>query len=325
MWTLESPEIYRNMAYWNEPTQQGILDTTLAVAGAGGAGYLTTIQAAHMGVQRFAVADPEDFEAVNANRVLGAHTGTYGRNKAEVLAEEILNINPGAEVRVFDEGINPGNVGDFVRGADVVMDATELSMPELGVMLCRAARLIEAPVLNAEYVGHGAQVTSFDPRSSWTFEHHMGIEGGEEAPLDKVAGQVVATDRFLSYVPPYADLSSLTALKEGAPTPSNMIGAGMAAQMAVAELLKHVRARINEKGLKPVFAPQVRWMDAYTGESGTTSHPRLSFYTNIAHTALRNQLGRKEPAAYSATERAARGDGRVSSVEDSTELGNQTI
>lgn len=308
MRTIESPEVYRSMGFWNEETQQGLLDTHVAIGGVGGAGYLTGIELAHMGVQNFSIADPEGFDDVNSNRVLGAREDTYGRNKAEVFAEEVHNINADANVRVYKEGINADNVEHFMHDADMVLDATELSMPELGTMIAREARELEIPVLNVEYVAHGAQGTSFDPHSKWTFERVMGIKGGEKAPLDEVADQKIATDRFLSYVPKYADLNTLKALNEGAPLPSNMVGAGLAAQIAVAETVKHVRSRIGEKGLSPVFAPKVRWMDAYSGESGTTKHPRLSFYRHLAVTAFRNQIGLYEPASYSKEERAARGD-----------------
>jgi molybdopterin/thiamine biosynthesis adenylyltransferase len=308
MRSLQSPEVYRSMGFWNEATQQGLLDTHVAVGGVGGAGYLTGIELAHMGVQNFSVADPEGFDDVNSNRVLGAREDTYGRNKAEVFAEEVHKINGDAVVRTYNEGINADNVKDFMHDADLVLDATELSMPELGTMICREARKLEIPVLNVEYVAHGAQVTSFDPRSKWTFERVMGIKGGEDAPLDEVAKQTIATDRFLSYVPKYADLSTLKALNEGSPLPSNMIGAGLAAQLAVAETLKHVRARIGEKGLAPVFAPNMRWMDVYTGESGSTKHPRLSFYRHLAVTAVRNQLNLHEEASYTPEQRAVRGD-----------------
>lgn len=308
MRSLESPEVYRSMGFWNEATQEAILDTHVAIGGVGGAGYLTGIELAHMGVQNFSIADPEGFDDVNSNRVLGAREDTYGRNKAEVFAEEVHKINEDAIVRTYTEGVNVDNVEDFMHDAHVVLDATELSMPELGTMICRQARKLEVPVLNVEYVAHGAQGTSFDPRSKWTFERVMGIKGGEQAPLDEVAEQTISTDRFLSYIPKYADLGTLKALNEGAPLPSNMIGAGLAAQIAVAETLKHIRSRVGERGIAPVFAPQVRWMDAYTGESGVTKHPRLSFYRHLAVTAFHNQLGWNEEASYSKEQRAARGD-----------------
>lgn len=308
MRTIGSPEVYRNMGFWNDATQEAILDTSVAIGGVGGAGYLIGVELAHMGVQRFAIADPEDFDDVNSNRVLGAREDTYGRNKTLVLQEEILKINAAASVRTFTDGVNIDNLEDFTRGSDIVFDATELSMPELGTMICREARRIEKPVVNVEYVAHAAQGTSFDPHSKMTFERFMGIEGGESAPLDEVAEQKIATDRFLAYIPPYADLNTLKALDEGAPLPSNMIGAGLAAQMAAAEALKHIRTRIGQRGVPPVFAPTVRWMDAYTGKSGKTTHPRLSFYRRLGVAVVRNQLKLNEEASYSKELRAARGD-----------------
>jgi hypothetical protein len=308
MRTPDSPEVYRNMGFWNNATQEGILDTSVAIGGLGGAGYLIGVELAHMGVQRFSIADPEGFENVNANRVIGAREDTYGLNKAEVFRDEVYGINPDAEVRTYIEGVNADNVEEFMHGADLVFDATELSMPELGTMICREARRIGSPVVNVEYVAHAAQGTSFDPRSKMTFERFMGIEGGEDAPLDEVADQKIATDRFLAYVPPYADLATLKALNEGAPLPSNMIGAGIAAQIATAEALKHIRRRVGERGLSPILAPEVRWMDAYTGKGGSTRHPRISFYRHLATAVVRNQLHLNEEASYSKEQRAARGD-----------------
>ncbi|HSX42872.1 MAG TPA: ThiF family adenylyltransferase [Candidatus Saccharimonadales bacterium] len=307
---INSPEGYRNMGFWNDATQEGIYDTHVAIGGTGGAGWLVAEELAHIGVQNFTISDIETFENTNANRVLGATTRTYGRDKVHVMGERILEINPDANIRILDKGINERNIRQFVDGAHIILDATELSMPELGTMVCREARLKRdpAPVVNAEYVGHGAQVTSFDPNSKWTFEKVMGLKGGNHMSYSEAAKQKIATDRFLAYIPPYADLGTLKAMEEGAPLPSNMIGAGLAAQMAVAEMVKHVRQRIGEKGAEPVFAPRVRWMDAYTGESGTTKFPRLSFYRHLGMSVIRNQLGLHEPAGYSSEERTARGD-----------------
>jgi molybdopterin/thiamine biosynthesis adenylyltransferase len=308
MRTINSPELYRNMGFWDDATQNALLDTTVAIGGAGGAGYLVGLELARMGVQRFDIADPEDFDDVNSNRVMGVTVDTVGRNKAEVFKENLLAINPESEVRIYTDGVTPDNVEEFMHRADIVLDATELSMPELGTMICREARRLLVPVVNVEYVGHAGQGMSFDPRSKVTFERFMGIKGGEQAPLDEVAEQTIDTSRYLAYIPPYGDLKTLMAIQEGSPLPSNMIGAGQATQIAVSEMLKHTRQRVGLKGLSPVFAPSVRWMDAYTGKSGQTSHPRLSYYRRLATAVARNQFNLHEEASYTPELRAARGD-----------------
>lgn len=240
--------------------------------------------------------------------MLGVRTSTVGRNKAEVLAEDLHAINESAEVDVFCEGVKADTVAAFMDGAHLVLDATELSMPELGTMICRQARQTGIPVLNVEYIAHGGQATSFAPNSRMTFERFMGITGGEQAPLDEIAKQTIDPSRYLAYIPPYADLRTLAALRDGAPLPSNMIGVGQATQIGVAETLKHIRRRAGLRGRMPVIAPAVRWQDAYTNRSGITRHPRLSYYRTLVGALARNSLGRNEPASYTAEERAARGD-----------------
>ena len=313
MWTLESPQVYRSMGFWNDETQQALLNLNVAVGGVGGMGYLVGVELAHVGVQSLTVADPEPFEPVNANRVLGAREDTYGKNKAEAFRDDILAINSDAHVNTYPEGINTDNVDDFVSGADVVIDALELSMPELGTMVAQRARDLGIFVVNAEYIGHGAQVTVFDPNSKMTFERFMGIKGKKDETtgkirLEEVKGQTVATNRMMAYIPPYADLKTLTALKEGASLPSNMIGAGLAAQMAVAEVVKIARLKVGEKTMMPTVAPKVRWMDAYTGKADVTRYPRISFYKHLGMAVVRNSFGLNEKAGYSKEQRLARGD-----------------
>lgn len=310
-----SPEQYRNYGFWNEATQQAINETHLAIAGTGGAGHEFGVKAARMGVQNFRVADPEIFEPANSNRIIGVNEHTLGRNKAEVMREEILAINPDAKVTVYSEGVTTDNIHDFLQDADVVLNATELSMPELGAMVCRESRNrtvggehVPVPVMDIEYIAHAGQVTSFDPYSKMTFERMMGIEGGDRAPYDEIKGQTLDPSRYLAYLPPYGDLDTLKALKDGAPLPSNVIGAGVASQLGLVELTKHIRQRVGERGMSPTFAPHVRWMDAYTGKSGETRHPALSHYRYLGGVVLRNLRGGHEPASYTASERVSRGD-----------------
>lgn len=315
MRSLNSPELYRNMGFWNEATQQALLETEVAIAGNGGTGNLVGMELARIGIQKFRIADPEVFDDVNSNRVMGARVDTIGRNKAEVLKEDILQINPDAEVITYTEGITPDNIEEFLSSAHIAINGTELTKPELGVMLARQARIrkigreiIPLPVLDIEYIGHAGQGTVFDPLSRMTFERFMGINGGENVPLDEIVGQSIDPSHYLAYLPSYGDLKTLEAVQKGASLPSNMIGAGAAAQIGLSEVLKLVRRRAGERGLAPTFAPAVRWYDAYTNESGITRHPRASYYRHLGNVVVSNLLHRNEPGSYTTEERASRGD-----------------
>lgn len=315
MRNINSPEFHRNMGFWNEPTQQALLDTRLLIAGTGGTGNAVGLKAARVGIQNFIVADPEVFDDVNSNRVMGARIETIGKNKAEVLRDDILAINPDANVQVYTEGITSENINEIVHFSDIALNGTELTRPELGTMLAREARgRVDGsnegspiPVIDVEYIGHAGQGTVFDVYGS-TFEHVMGIEGGEAAPLDEVADQTIDPSRYLAYLPPYGDLRTLEAIRNGSPLPSNMIGAGVAADIAVSEILKLARKRVGERGVNPTYAPRFRWYDAYTNKSGSTRYPRLSYSRHLATVVFKNLIHQNEPASYTVAERAARGD-----------------
>lgn len=315
MRTINSPEIYRNMGFWNEATQKALLDTEVAIAGNGGTGNLFGMELARIGIQRFSIADPELFDRANSNRVMGARIDTIGKNKAEVLRDDILSINPEAKITVYSEGINPDNIDDFLSSADIVLNGLEVTKPELGVMLARKARsrkigreVLSIPMVDVEYIAHAGQGTVFDLDSSILYEDFMGIKGGKNAPLDEIAEQVIDPSYYLAYLPKYGDLKTLEAIKNGSPLPSNMIGAGVASQIGVSEVLKLVKKMAGEKSLRPTYAPRMRWYDAYTNESGYTNHPRMSYYRHLGKIIVNNILKTNESSSYTKEERESRGD-----------------
>lgn len=321
MRNLNSPEIHRNMGFWNEATQQAILDTKIGIAGNGGTGNALGMELARLGVQDFAIADPETFDEVNSNRVMGARVETIGRNKAEVLAEDILAINPEAKIRIYDQGIDSDNVDEFIHDRDMVLNGLELKNPELPVMLWRSAiarkvgrQVVGVPIIDVEYIAHAGQATVFNPDGPLSYEKFLGIKDGDKMSVDEIASLYsegdaqISPSRYLAYLPTYGDLRTLQAIKEGSPLPSNMIGAGVAAQLGAAEVVKLARQRVGEKGLRPTYAPRVRWYDAYNNTSGETRHPVFSHYRHLGSVILSNLRKRHEESSYTKDDRQRRGD-----------------
>ena len=94
---LIANEFSRNIGLLSEQEQEQLLLARVAVVGAGGVGGLHILTLARLGVGKFNIADPDTFEAANVSRQFGASNSTYGRNKAEVLAEMVQDINPGED------------------------------------------------------------------------------------------------------------------------------------------------------------------------------------------------------------------------------------
>lgn len=143
-------------------------------AGAGGIGGITYLALARAGCRRFRIADPGSFDASNVNRQEGSTFRTVGQNKAMVVRDRLLDIDPSIEVEVFPEGVTFENVDSFVRGSTVVIDGIDVYALELDKALCDTARANGLPVFCSPVMGFGTALGIFHPTQSPTFEEHFG-------------------------------------------------------------------------------------------------------------------------------------------------------
>src|SRR5580765_5661131 len=106
----------RNRGLIGDDEQQTLRNSCVAVAGAGGAGGLHLLTLARMGVGKFHLADFDQFEYANINRQFGATVSTLGRQKIDVMAEQLKAINPEIELTMFPKGVQPDNINAFLEG-----------------------------------------------------------------------------------------------------------------------------------------------------------------------------------------------------------------
>ena len=307
--SIASPEFSRNYGFWSEAEQQALLDSRVAIAGVGGDGFQLGLKLARMGVQRFSIADPEVFEPENVNRVEGAVTSTFGRKKAEVFVDRVRDINPDAEVSVFLSGVTPENVEDFMQGASLVLDESELTKPEIGSLIARQARAQGIPDLLVMNIGFAAQITSFAPDSAWTFERFMGYRS--DAPLDEIAAGGVEFSRCLPYVPAYSDLRSLLAVQgegghEPASLPSISNGVDLASSIGSTQAFLHLTAGVANRRRPPVWAPRVVVADAYTLRVHRLRAGKASHVRHLLVAAARQKLGLNPLGSYTLADIARR-------------------
>ncbi len=72
--------------------------SSVLVVGVGGVGSYAAEAIARAGIGKIALMDGDSVQPSNLNRQLVALTSTLGRNKADVMAERIRDIDPGTEV-----------------------------------------------------------------------------------------------------------------------------------------------------------------------------------------------------------------------------------
>lgn len=110
-----------------DPAMQEMLGrATILIAGCGSIGGAAVEPLTRLGVRRFVLADPGDYELNNLNRQ-NATTADLGRNKAEVAAERIRAINPQADVTVLADGVTEDVVGDATAACDLVVDGVDVT------------------------------------------------------------------------------------------------------------------------------------------------------------------------------------------------------
>lgn len=132
---VPSPETdhYREMTRRNQPSlsreEQGALRAVrVLVAGCGSIGGAPVVPLVRLGVERFVLCEPGDYELNNLNRQ-GADLGDIGRNKAAVQADRARAINPEVEALVEPDGVTEDNVDWLVGTTDVVIDGVDVTEP----------------------------------------------------------------------------------------------------------------------------------------------------------------------------------------------------
>lgn len=284
----DAPEFERNLGFFSVEEQQAINNAVVAIAGAGGDGGMLALQLARLGVGEIRLADPDPFEVQNINRQAACTTNTLDVNKAIAVGNYIHEINPDITISTFTDGVTQDNVRDFLGGANLLIDETEFTTHEVGVMVARQARQLDIPNLQAMNIGFGTQVTSFHPKGK-TFEKMLGLP--EDMPLDEIADQEVSLSRWLAYLPPYGDIDVFKKIAKGEKSaPSVAPGVAIAAGTAAVQAILHIVGPVGNRRPRPVLAPKSLIFDAMTGESRLIKHPLASHYKYLSKLLIRNQF-----------------------------------
>ncbi|MFZ5994300.1 MAG: ThiF family adenylyltransferase [Thermodesulfobacteriota bacterium] len=154
----------RNIGLISPEEQQKIKKARIAIAGVGGVGghYLLTL--ARTGFERFNIADFDHFETANFNRQVGATIETIGMHKAEAMKKMALAINPEADIKIFDQGINKDNIPEFLKDADVVVDGIDFFNIETRRLLFKEAGARGIYAITSGPMGFSATLHVFTPQ-----------------------------------------------------------------------------------------------------------------------------------------------------------------
>ncbi len=227
----------RNLGLISESEQEILKNTRVAIPGMGGMGGLHAVTMARTGIGKYTFADFDTFDIHNTNRQYGAFQSTVGLPKASIMERFVKDINPGADIRVFNAAIEESNVDAFLEDADVVIDSLDIFAMDARRLIYRRAREKGIHVLFTAPIGFSAASFIFSP-TGMTCDDFFGFRDGmvnNELVLLFLAG-IAGTGPHLRYM----DVKKIDPTTGGAPSVGLAcnIGSGMVAADVVNIRLK---------------------------------------------------------------------------------------
>jgi len=140
---------------------QKLSESKVAVFGVGGVGSFVVEGLARSGVGKFVLVDDDCVCRTNINRQLLATVKTVGKPKVEVMKARILEINPKAEVTVFQQFYLPDTADALISSDyDYIVDAIDTVTGKISLVL--KAQENKIPIISSMGAGNKLDPTKFE-------------------------------------------------------------------------------------------------------------------------------------------------------------------
>lgn len=121
----------RQIELFGTAGQDRISNAAVAVLGLGGLGCHVAQQLAYLGVRRLILADHDEVEDRNLNRLIGANHDDVGRPKVEVAKRMVEWIQPAAEVTALPFAMPNPQIDSALRSADLIIGCFDNDYPRM--------------------------------------------------------------------------------------------------------------------------------------------------------------------------------------------------
>ena len=131
----------------------------VAIFGIGGVGSFVVEGLVRAGVENFILVDDDKICLTNLNRQIIATRKTVGKYKVEVAKERILEINPNANVEIYQEFFMPESKEILDETVDYIVDSVDTVTAKIELIL-RADKL-HIPIISSMGTGNKLDPTQF--------------------------------------------------------------------------------------------------------------------------------------------------------------------
>ncbi|MBA2588389.1 MAG: ThiF family adenylyltransferase [Alphaproteobacteria bacterium] len=276
----------RNLGWFTQNEQQDFRAKTIAIAGMGGVGGVHLLTLARLGVGGFHIADLDTFELANFNRQVGATMSTLGQDKTSVLARMASDINPQMRLKEFSNGINEGNIREFLSGVDLFIDGFDFFAVDIRRKTFKLCRELGIPAVTAAPIGMGVAFLAFTP-DGMSFEEYFRFDGKSDLRqyINFLLG-LAPNGMHRAYL---VDPTRVNIAKKKAP--STIVGVQLCASFTAAQVVKMLLKRGE---VRP--APYHYHFDAYLNKFRTFRSPGNNGFLqrlkgNVVERQIKKQLG----------------------------------
>ena len=157
---------------FSEKDIETVMNTTVAVVGAGGLGSPALRLLTAIGIGRIRIIDRDIVELSNIQRQTVFNTQDIGMPKAEAAAVNLNLMNSEVNFDPICVSISEENAIDVLRGADIIVDGLDSFRARRAVN--RASLALEIPYVFAGAVEYYANLTTFIPGKTGCLQCVMG-------------------------------------------------------------------------------------------------------------------------------------------------------
>lgn len=137
-----------------------LTNSKVCVFGIGGVGSYVVEGLVRSGIGNFILVDSDKVDITNLNRQIIATTKTVGESKVQVAKKRILEINPEANVEVYEEFFMPDSKDVFDNTVDYVIDCVDTVTAKIEIIM--RAKSLNIPVISCMGTGNKLDPTKFE-------------------------------------------------------------------------------------------------------------------------------------------------------------------
>ena len=141
---MQSEWLQRTELLVKEEGIERLQSANILIVGLGGVGSFAAEFLVRSGIGNLTIVDGDTVDITNINRQLPALNSAIGKNKTDVVAERILDINPEINLKKINEFLEPERMEEILTQEkfDYVLDCIDSLSPKLALIItCKRKKI----------------------------------------------------------------------------------------------------------------------------------------------------------------------------------------